>query len=992
MALPELEDDMRRKYQSLYSENKDGVHMSGARAKTLFAPSGLDNVSLQQIWRIADVDKDGSLDMDEFVVAMYLILLRKKHGRPLPASAAELPRSVVPATKMIQLQGSVPQQQNTDPFPSMPSVMSMGVMQSGGSLPSFPAPSTPPFDALLAPGLPGPGGPPQLPSSSLSSSMGGGVPPPMGVGGVPPIINSNHPPPPLDPSLTNEERRIKKSISDLRQQIMTGQDALERAVCTADERKTRLQNALSQEQELQKQLSEQKNMGQSVTDLIQSTEAMATDADQRSKKLIEELNDARTEQGDINFKISKSLADAEHHDHLMQELQADLRTISNELHKGMAELSEKESIVARLQNQKFNLHQELSAIETSLGDAYSKNKNKDTEIADLKQSISDLQESITKASSRVEEYGTGLNSHRSEVVRLTTKQGELTAALRGYEGQLVTMEKMYQSTEKVSEAKGILQHVEAKLREFETLKSELSQGDGVGNFQGWGNESPSSPGGWDEGFGSPVVAKSASQVPSVAPPALETPNADLFPTQPHPFPSSSNNLFSESKSASPASADQLFANPGNDLFGGASANTQSNSKENSPTGSGNDLFGTSNPSPVDGTNQSEQSGDQIAGSGGSCDNLFQKREEAGSPTSGNSPEGSVGGLFPPVQTDKGSTDDLFSSAPPPVPTSGDSLFAKKEASGSNDDLFAKAKEPQSDLFPSGDDLFANKPDAATAVTGSGENLFAVQQSTGSDLFPAPASDNLFAAKAEDISSQPAGSDLFPAPATTDDDLFKKQNDTQSGSDLFAAPAGDNLFAAKSEQPSGADLFSGPPAIPSAGDGGSLFPNTTGSETSKTDLFSGPPQIPEPENSLFPTPASVETTGEANGKKDMFASMPSFDAPASDAPPAFPEPEPVNVKKEDSGWMTSNEEWGSFKQSEGNDAGWGFQKDTSATSAPATTTAPSTTAATSSAPAESGWGFPEKQPAADNQGWGFEKASGNTPLDQKDDDDDDDWFD
>ena len=462
MALPELTAEMRHKYQGLYSENKDGIHMSGGKAKTLFGPSGLNNTTLQEIWNIADIDNDGYLDMDEFVVAMYLILLKKKNsnGAPFPKSISELPKGVVPATKMVQSQGSSFSQKTADPFPSsafsqnnindpfsntvvpqnnksdlfpssstfpqnsssdpfssnvpaFPQSSNTAFPQSSGDLFPSVAPVMPnssstsalfpvaaaasPFDSLVGPQLTGP---PPI-SSSLSSSMNI----------VPPIMASQ-PAVQIDSSLTNEEMRIKKSIADLQHQLQSEQCVLDRAVCTADERRNRLENSLSQEQQLRLQVEEQKNIGRSINELIKSTETMASDADERSKKLRQELDETRAEQGDINSRITKSLADAERHDLLMQELQSDLRTISNELHKGMAELSEKESTVARLQNQKFNLQQELLRVEASLGDAYSGNKNSETEITDLEKVISDLRENVTKASARVQEYGSGLNSHR----------------------------------------------------------------------------------------------------------------------------------------------------------------------------------------------------------------------------------------------------------------------------------------------------------------------------------------------------------------------------------------------------------------------------------------------------------------------------------------------------------------------------------------------------------------------------------------------------
>ena len=69
--------------------------VSGAGAKDVLLESGLDVGILRTIWDLADVDKDGFLDRDEFAVAMYL-MQQSKAGKPLPT---QLPPNVVPPTK-----------------------------------------------------------------------------------------------------------------------------------------------------------------------------------------------------------------------------------------------------------------------------------------------------------------------------------------------------------------------------------------------------------------------------------------------------------------------------------------------------------------------------------------------------------------------------------------------------------------------------------------------------------------------------------------------------------------------------------------------------------------------------------------------------------------------------------------------------------------------------------------------------------------------------
>lgn len=57
--------------------------------------SKLPNSVLSKVWKLADVDKDGMLDSDEFALAMHLINI-KIDGNELPAT---LPQHLVPPSK-----------------------------------------------------------------------------------------------------------------------------------------------------------------------------------------------------------------------------------------------------------------------------------------------------------------------------------------------------------------------------------------------------------------------------------------------------------------------------------------------------------------------------------------------------------------------------------------------------------------------------------------------------------------------------------------------------------------------------------------------------------------------------------------------------------------------------------------------------------------------------------------------------------------------------
>ena len=65
-------------------------------ARDVLVKTGLDKEQLRQIWNLSDIDKDGFLDLSEYVIAMFLCDAVIQKGRPIPA---ELPTSVVPPGK-----------------------------------------------------------------------------------------------------------------------------------------------------------------------------------------------------------------------------------------------------------------------------------------------------------------------------------------------------------------------------------------------------------------------------------------------------------------------------------------------------------------------------------------------------------------------------------------------------------------------------------------------------------------------------------------------------------------------------------------------------------------------------------------------------------------------------------------------------------------------------------------------------------------------------
>ena len=86
----------RCKYDDMFqSLNPINGKVTGASAKREMVRSGLPNSVLGKVWRLADIDKDGMLDADEFALAMHLISI-KMDDHDLPV---ELPPHLVPPSK-----------------------------------------------------------------------------------------------------------------------------------------------------------------------------------------------------------------------------------------------------------------------------------------------------------------------------------------------------------------------------------------------------------------------------------------------------------------------------------------------------------------------------------------------------------------------------------------------------------------------------------------------------------------------------------------------------------------------------------------------------------------------------------------------------------------------------------------------------------------------------------------------------------------------------
>ncbi|CAG0887019.1 unnamed protein product [Darwinula stevensoni] len=86
----------RYKYDAMFDTlNPIDGKITGNAAKQEMVKSKLPNTVLGKIWKLADVDRDGMLDADEFALAMHLINI-KLDGHDLPA---ELPEHLIPPSK-----------------------------------------------------------------------------------------------------------------------------------------------------------------------------------------------------------------------------------------------------------------------------------------------------------------------------------------------------------------------------------------------------------------------------------------------------------------------------------------------------------------------------------------------------------------------------------------------------------------------------------------------------------------------------------------------------------------------------------------------------------------------------------------------------------------------------------------------------------------------------------------------------------------------------
>eukprot|EP00794_Sanderia_malayensis_P000125 gene125-736_t len=97
----------RMKYNQMFkaADHEKNGFLRGDQARQLLIQSGIAPDKLAKIWDLSDINKDGNLDVDEFIIAMHLIDVVKS-GQPVPTA---LPQGLIPpGKKFIETETSQP--------------------------------------------------------------------------------------------------------------------------------------------------------------------------------------------------------------------------------------------------------------------------------------------------------------------------------------------------------------------------------------------------------------------------------------------------------------------------------------------------------------------------------------------------------------------------------------------------------------------------------------------------------------------------------------------------------------------------------------------------------------------------------------------------------------------------------------------------------------------------------------------------------------------
>ncbi|KAI7834156.1 cytoskeletal-regulatory complex EF hand-domain-containing protein [Kickxella alabastrina] len=106
-------DEKQQFQQHFLNANPVDGRLPGAVARQSLMQSGLPTQQLGQIWELADIDKDGALDFDEYCIALKLVfsLLNKV----IPSIPPSLPPTLIPQSKYAYFAGSMANAQPQQP-------------------------------------------------------------------------------------------------------------------------------------------------------------------------------------------------------------------------------------------------------------------------------------------------------------------------------------------------------------------------------------------------------------------------------------------------------------------------------------------------------------------------------------------------------------------------------------------------------------------------------------------------------------------------------------------------------------------------------------------------------------------------------------------------------------------------------------------------------------------------------------------------------------
>jgi len=76
-----LRSDKESRWDPIFlSSNPEGGYLPAGPARVALEATGVKKKQLKKIWNLADIDRDGRLDAEEFAVAMHLCEVVKEGG------------------------------------------------------------------------------------------------------------------------------------------------------------------------------------------------------------------------------------------------------------------------------------------------------------------------------------------------------------------------------------------------------------------------------------------------------------------------------------------------------------------------------------------------------------------------------------------------------------------------------------------------------------------------------------------------------------------------------------------------------------------------------------------------------------------------------------------------------------------------------------------------------------------------------------------------